>query len=289
MAYRNCAAALAACAACSGDGKTPADAPSVDALIDAAAPARCGEWPSPPGSSGRTWFVAPAGDDSGPGTEALPLATLQAAADRVSPGESIVVEDGTYTITTPAMVRVARGGTADAWVWFRARNPRRARLIGAGAAVRGFDLVNGIGFVRIQGFDISGLDGVAGAAAIDLESGGHDVEIIDNYLHSIGRVCTATTFGITAIYVHQPRAHIEGNHIADVGRLGAGEGGCAPTDTRWQTHDHGIYVSGANRTADGTTIVNNLFDREYVASCFNTYGCFWGAERQVVATATFRF
>ncbi|WP_105457899.1 ferrichrome porin FhuA [Escherichia coli] len=35
--------------------------------------------------------------------------------------------------------------------------------------------------------------------------------------------------------------------------------------------------------------VNNLFDREYVANCFNTYGCFWGAERQVVATATFRF
>jgi len=35
--------------------------------------------------------------------------------------------------------------------------------------------------------------------------------------------------------------------------------------------------------------VNNLFDREYVSSCFNTYGCFWGAERQVVATATFRF
>lgn len=35
--------------------------------------------------------------------------------------------------------------------------------------------------------------------------------------------------------------------------------------------------------------VNNLFDKEYVASCFATYGCFWGAERQVVATATFRF
>ncbi|HAU5566203.1 TPA: ferrichrome porin FhuA [Serratia fonticola] len=35
--------------------------------------------------------------------------------------------------------------------------------------------------------------------------------------------------------------------------------------------------------------VNNLLDREYVASCFQTYGCFWGAGRQVVATATFRF
>ena len=35
--------------------------------------------------------------------------------------------------------------------------------------------------------------------------------------------------------------------------------------------------------------VNNLLDREYVASCFQSYGCFWGAGRQVVATATFRF
>ncbi|UXY10192.1 ferrichrome porin FhuA [Kosakonia sp. ML.JS2a] len=35
--------------------------------------------------------------------------------------------------------------------------------------------------------------------------------------------------------------------------------------------------------------VNNLLDRDYVSSCFQAYGCFWGAERQVVATATFRF
>lgn len=35
--------------------------------------------------------------------------------------------------------------------------------------------------------------------------------------------------------------------------------------------------------------VNNMFDKEYVSSCFATYGCYWGAERQVVATATFSF
>lgn len=35
--------------------------------------------------------------------------------------------------------------------------------------------------------------------------------------------------------------------------------------------------------------INNLFDKEYVASCFDTYGCYWGAERQIVATATFHF
>lgn len=35
--------------------------------------------------------------------------------------------------------------------------------------------------------------------------------------------------------------------------------------------------------------INNLFDREYVASCYRDYACYWGAERQVVGTATFRF
>ncbi|WP_039897925.1 ferrichrome porin FhuA [Cedecea davisae] len=35
--------------------------------------------------------------------------------------------------------------------------------------------------------------------------------------------------------------------------------------------------------------VNNLFNREYVSSCYRDYACYWGAERQVVATATFRF
>ncbi len=35
--------------------------------------------------------------------------------------------------------------------------------------------------------------------------------------------------------------------------------------------------------------VKNLLDREYVASCYTDYACYWGSDRQVVATATFRF
>ncbi|CAK6496200.1 Ferrichrome outer membrane transporter/phage receptor [Pantoea sp. Nvir] len=35
--------------------------------------------------------------------------------------------------------------------------------------------------------------------------------------------------------------------------------------------------------------VKNLFDRDYVASCYRDYACYWGAERQIVGTATFRF
>ncbi|MBK0001217.1 ferrichrome porin FhuA [Erwinia sp. S38] len=35
--------------------------------------------------------------------------------------------------------------------------------------------------------------------------------------------------------------------------------------------------------------INNLFDREYVASCYRDYACYWGADRQIIGTATFRF
>lgn len=42
----------------------------------------------------------------------------------------------------------------------------------------------------------------------------------------------------------------------------------------------------------GSTIgvnVDNLFNKEYVASCWATTACYYGAERQITATATFRF
>lgn len=35
--------------------------------------------------------------------------------------------------------------------------------------------------------------------------------------------------------------------------------------------------------------VNNLLNRQYVSSCYSSNACYWGAEREVVATATFRF
>ncbi|MGV3346798.1 ferrichrome porin FhuA [Enterobacteriaceae bacterium LUAb1] len=35
--------------------------------------------------------------------------------------------------------------------------------------------------------------------------------------------------------------------------------------------------------------VNNLFDRDYVASCYRDYACYWGADRQIIGTVTFRF
>jgi Right handed beta helix region len=44
-----------------------------------------------------TWHVAPGGSDANPGTLAAPLATLPAAIDLASPGDEILLRQGTYT------------------------------------------------------------------------------------------------------------------------------------------------------------------------------------------------
>ena len=46
-----------------------------------------------------------------------------------------------------------------------------------------------------------------------------------------------------------------------------------------------------NRAGSGGVIGgdNNLFDRECMARCYREHACYWGAERQIVGTATFRF
>ncbi|MGK3115708.1 ferrichrome porin FhuA [Candidatus Pantoea formicae] len=60
----------------------------------------------------------------------------------------------------------------------------------------------------------------------------------------------------------------------------------------YTTVDAAIKYDLARFGLPGSTVgvnINNLFDREYVASCYRDYACYWGAERQIVGTATFRF
>ena len=71
--------------------------------------------PTPVPSSGRTYFVDPNGSDKNGGSEANPWQTIQHAADSVAPGDTILLQSGTY----PG-ARIERSGTSDAWITLRA-------------------------------------------------------------------------------------------------------------------------------------------------------------------------
>jgi hypothetical protein len=66
------------------------------------------------GATAATWYVAPSGSDSNPGTSAAPFATIQKAADVASAGDTVIVRPGTY-----AGARFTRSGRVDAHITFR--------------------------------------------------------------------------------------------------------------------------------------------------------------------------
>jgi hypothetical protein len=68
-------------------------------------------------ASATSLYVATTGSDTSPGTSAQPLRTIQAAADKVQAGQTVIVKGGVYY---ERVINIRRGGTATAPVTFRA-------------------------------------------------------------------------------------------------------------------------------------------------------------------------
>jgi hypothetical protein len=69
------------------------------------------------GASATALYVATTGSDSNPGTLSQPLRTIQAAADKVQPGQTVLVKGGVYY---ERVINLRRGGTPTAPVTFQA-------------------------------------------------------------------------------------------------------------------------------------------------------------------------
>jgi hypothetical protein len=95
-----------------------------------------------------TWHVSPAGDDAATGSASAPWKTIQHAADRVQPGDTVVIHAGTY-----AGFEVQARGTQDAPILFTAEGD--ARIDGAitsdGDAVH----VESSSWIEIRGLTIT--------------------------------------------------------------------------------------------------------------------------------------
>ena len=81
------------------------------------------------GSFASTWHVNVAAAPDGDGSARRPFQTIQAAADRVNPGDTVVIAPGVYFET----VRLRRFGAPDRPITFRADRIRKNRVIVTGA------------------------------------------------------------------------------------------------------------------------------------------------------------
>lgn len=137
-------------------------------------------------SSSTILYVSPTGSDSGDGSSAHPWATLQRADRFVRPGDTVMVQNGTYK----GDITLASSGMAGHPILYKAQNKWRAKLIGTGKGDGSAVVRLAGGYTTIEGFDISGSD----ANGIILAYTGTVASFnkaIGNYVHDMITPCTS--------------------------------------------------------------------------------------------------
>jgi parallel beta-helix repeat protein len=185
-------------------------------------------------STGATRYVAPSGDDTGPGTSERPWATLQRALDALQPGERALVAGGTYTADLVAR----RGGTREAPITLAARPGERVVLRPAATEGDTYPVrfSDGAAYIRFgEGFTIEGASGIS-STNVYFEGDAHDIELVGNEIHASqdqGVFSERTTANL----------HILANRVHDNGR----------GHVAGQHQSHGLYIEGRDHL-----IANNL-------------------------------
>ena len=134
--------------------------------------------------TGSSYYVATTGNDSNPGTSALPWLTIQKAANTVKAGDTVIVRPGTYT----GQVTVANSGSSqgcgqgDLPITFIADPAGDVTLNANGTGNNGFYIV-GKNYIAIDGFKITG-----GRDGIFFDGDGYNYSVVRNCkIYSNGR------------------------------------------------------------------------------------------------------
>jgi hypothetical protein len=184
-----------------------------------------------------TYYVSVGGNDSGAGSQSAPLATIQAAANKVVAGDTVIVEAGTY-VGFSLSWNNAQAGTAAAPITFEA-DPNAAPgsvVVGSRNAQSptAIDLEPGSDYVIIKGFTVTNVGDTETKAGIKA-TGNYD-QILDNTVTGAG--------GIGGIFTDNANyALVQGNTVTD--QLGT------------NTSGHGMYISG---TCTGVQVLDNVLE-----------------------------
>ncbi|MGO8697805.1 MAG: LamG-like jellyroll fold domain-containing protein [Limisphaerales bacterium] len=213
---------------------------------------------SPSNHTPTTYYVSAAsGNDANPGTVASPFQTIQEGANTALPGDTVIVEDGTYSaMSGQALVTLNSGGLPNEPITFESQNPGGAVLNGESNAVQdAWQFTNSASYITIKGFEIFGF--ASGGITFNTVAPESNIDILNNNIHDIGRLCSDSTFGNDGVYTPSTVSSslIEGNIFHDIGRFSPSENGCSPATQYYMNHDHGVYIEGSTNI----TVANNIF------------------------------
>ena len=107
--------------------------------------------------STRNWYVSAAASATNTaGTEALPLNTIQKAADRVAPGDTVFVMAGRYTGTGINVVGIQRTGTPSRSIVFMPYRTDKPIVALGNNNFNGINVLPAGAYIKIQGFEVIG-------------------------------------------------------------------------------------------------------------------------------------
>lgn len=130
-----------------------------------------------------TYYVSPEGDNSNPGTQALPWQTIQFAVDVAIPGDTLLVEDGVYE----GPIIMTRSGEPEAYIVLRAINKWGAKV----EVIDGEGDQDGIkaaaNYLTIDGFELFDSNPGIGRHGNGITVyNNHHVNILNNNIHDFG-------------------------------------------------------------------------------------------------------
>jgi hypothetical protein len=146
--------------------------------------------------AGQTYYVAPGGSDTNPGTIGAPFATLQHAAGVAVAGDTVLARQGTYN----ALLTPTHSGSAAAGpITFESYPGELATLDGTGLAIpngqNGLITLNNIGDVIIEGFELRNYTTASRKqvpVGLYITGAGSGVQIVNNHIHNITTTAATT-------------------------------------------------------------------------------------------------
>jgi MYXO-CTERM domain-containing protein len=200
-------------------------------------------------ASAATYHVAPNGNDAADGSTPTPWATIQHAADRVHPGDTVLVSAGTYSGFV-----VSASGNATARITFTGDGA--VNIDGAATANRDAIEVDG-GYVTIQGFTVTH----AARAGISVITSDH-VTIRNNKTDQNAK------WGIFTAFAND--VDIENNEASRSGAQhgiydsNASDGAVIRGNKVWGNAMCGIHMNGDISQGGNGLITNALVENNYI-------------------------